>query len=418
MRITDLTIFNNYLFNIGRNREALETIQTQISTLRKIQRPSDSPEGTGKLIRLQNQLRTSEGYSKHIIEGLSFVDVTITSMETIQTSTANVLTTLASANNATVADNLQTFADQIDAALDAILNSANQKFNNKYLFAGTDYSASPFGYNADGSAIEIKASDISGKQNIQISKSIIQKINMTGAEIFGTIVKQSGNLNSGAPIGDVQTNQTSVYSADGTEYTFIANYTKTADNTYDLSYDIQDSGGSSVFSSPPASHQIVFDPLTGEMNTINGKPASTLIIEAPSQNIQFIFDPSKIKESANPASLTFSANQQVDIFNTLLTIKNKLENGELPTDEEVARVANFNQHILNKLANAGNIINKLRDTKDVLSNQQFVLTGLISDEQDVDVAKAILELQNQDYVLQLSYKISSMVLPKSLLDYI
>ncbi|MCH8033277.1 MAG: flagellar hook-associated protein FlgL [Bacteroidetes bacterium] len=418
MRITELTIFNNYLFNVGRNREALATIQSQISTLRKIQKPSDSPEGTGKLIRLQNQLRTSERYSKNIFEGLSFFDVTVTSMETIQTSTANVLTTLANANNAVVADNLQTFADQIDAALDAILNSANQKFNGKYLFAGTDYSTSPFDYNADGSAIEIKVSDISGKQNIQISRNIIQKINMTGAEIFGTIVKQSGNLDSSAPIGDVQTNQTSVYSADGTEYTFIATYTKTADNTYKLSYDIQDSGGSSVFSSPPASHQIVFDPLTGEMNTINGKPASTIIIEAPSQNIQFIFDPSKIKESANSTSLSFSANQKVDIFNTLLTIKNKLENGELPTDEEVARVTNFNKHILNKLANAGNIINKLQDTKDVLSNQQFVLTGLISDEQDVDIAKAILELQNQDYILQLSYKISSMVLPKSLLDYI
>ncbi|MCH7962682.1 MAG: flagellar hook-associated protein FlgL [Bacteroidetes bacterium] len=418
MRITDLTIFNNYLFNVGRNREALATIQSQISTLRKIQKPSDSPEGTGKLIRLQNQLRTSERYSKNIFEGLSFFDVTVTSMETIQTSTANVLTTLANANNAVVADNLQTFADQIDAALDAILNSANQKFNGKYLFAGTDYSTSPFGYNADGSAIEIKVSDISGKQNIQISRNIIQKINMTGAEIFGTIVKQSGNLDSGASIGDVQTNQTSVYSADGTEFTFIASYTKTADNTYKLSYDIQDSGGSSVFLSPPASHQIVFDPLTGEMNTINGKPASTIIIEAPSQNIQFIFDPSKIKESANSTSLSFSANQKVDIFNTLLTIKNKLENGELPTDEEVARVTNFNKHILNKLANAGNIINKLQDTKDVLSNQQFVLTGLISDEQDVDIAKAILELQNQDYILQLSYKISSMVLPKSLLDYI
>jgi len=114
MRITDSTIFNNYLFNVGRNRESLEKIQSQIASLRKIQKPSDSPDGTGKLIRLQNQLRTSEGYSKNIIEGLSYVDVTVTSMETIQASTANVLTTLANANNAVVADDLQTFADQID----------------------------------------------------------------------------------------------------------------------------------------------------------------------------------------------------------------------------------------------------------------------------------------------------------------
>ena len=108
----------------------------------------------------------------------------------------------------------------------------------------------------------------------------------------------------------------------------------------------------------------------------------------------------------------------MDIFNTLLTIKNKLENGELPTDEEAARVDEFNQHILNKLSSAGNLINKLENTKEVLNNQQFVITSLVSDEQDVDIAKAVLELQNQDYVLQLSYKISSMVLPKSLMDFL
>jgi flagellar hook-associated protein 3 FlgL len=418
MRITDLTIFNNYLFNVGRNRETLETLQSQISNLKKIQRPSDSPDGAGKVIRLNNQLKTSEGYYKNIEEGLSYIDISITAMETMQTSTANVLTALANANNATVSENLQAFADQVDAALDAILNSANQKFNSKYLFAGTDYSNQPFGYNADGSAIEIKASDISGEQNIQISKNVVQKINMTGAEIFGTIVKQSGNLDSTVPVGNVQTNQTNVYSADGTEFTFVANYTKTADNNYSLSYDIVDSGGNSVYTTPPSSVQVEFDSTTGEMITIGGKPASSFIVEVPSQNIQFIFDPSKIKENTNASSLSFSANQKVDIFNTLLTIKNKLENGELPTEEETARVSQFNSHILNKLSTAGNIVNKLQDTQDVLSNQQFVISSLISEEQDVDVAKAVLELQNQDYILQLSYKISSMVLPKSLMDYL
>ena len=253
MRITDLTIFNNYLFNVGRNRESLTKLQSQIANQKKIQKPSDSPDGTGKLIRLNNQLKTSEGYSKNIEEGLSYLNITTTAMETIQSAAQDVLVALANANNQSNADNLQAFADQVDAALDTILNAANQKFNSKFLFAGTDYSNQPFGYNADGTAIEIKASNISGEQNIQISKNIVQKINMTGAEIFGTIVKQTGNLDSTTPVGNVQSKQTSVYDANGNEYTFIANYTKTADNTYTFTYDIQDGGGSSVYTSPPPS---------------------------------------------------------------------------------------------------------------------------------------------------------------------
>jgi len=418
MRITDLMSVDNYILNIQRTKEKMSTIQSQLSTQQKIQKPSDSPEGTGKLIRLQNQLSTSSGYSKNIEDGLSYIDVSITAMESIQTSITDILTSLATANNATVTDGLDSFADQVDNALDAILNAANEKFNGKYLFAGTDYSTKPYGYNADGSAIEIKASNISGKQNIQISKNVVQKINITGEELFGTVVKQSGNLDSSAAVGSVQTNQTSVYSSDGTEYTFIATYTKTADNTYSLSYDIQDSGGSSVYSTPPSSLNVKFNSTTGEISSIDGKPASSFIVEAPSQNIQFSFDTTKIKETSGVSSLSFSANQDVDIFNTLLTIKNKLQNGELPTDEEVARVENFNQNILNKISSAGNIVNKLQDTNDVLNNQQNVITDLISNEQDVDEAKAILDLQNMDYILQVTYQVSSMILPRSLLDYL
>jgi flagellar hook-associated protein 3 FlgL len=418
MRITDITVFNNYLFNVNKNRQALNEIQSQISSLNKIQKPSDSPDGTGKVIRLNNQLKTYEGYSKNIEEGLAYIDVTTTAMETLQDNTANVLTALTGAANASNAGNLQAFADQVDAALDAMLNAANQKFNSKFLFAGTDYSTKPFGYNSDGSAIEIKASNISGEQNIQISKNVIEKINMTGAEIFGTIVEQSGSFDTAASVGDVITNQTNVYSADGTEYTFQAAYTKTADNSYTLNYDILDNSGSSVYNSPPASHTITFNQTSGKTDKVDGKPASAFIIEAPSENIQFIFNPLKLTESSTPSTPALSANQQVDIFNTLLTIKNKLENGELPSEDEINRVDQFNQHILNKLSGIGNTINKLEDTKAVLSNQELVITGLISDEQDVDVAKAILELQNKDYVLQLSYKTSSMILPKSLLDYL
>jgi flagellin-like hook-associated protein FlgL len=48
----------------------------------------------------------------------------------------------------------------------------------------------------------------------------------------------------------------------------------------------------------------------------------------------------------------------------------------------------------------------------------LTLQGLLSSEQDVDMARATVDLQAQDYSLQLSYKIASMILPKSLLDFL
>ena len=37
---------------------------------------------------------------------------------------------------------------------------------------------------------------------------------------------------------------------------------------------------------------------------------------------------------------------------------------------------------------------------------------------EVDVAKAMIDLQMQDYLLQVSYELAAMILPKSILDFL
>jgi flagellin-like hook-associated protein FlgL len=66
----------------------------------------------------------------------------------------------------------------------------------------------------------------------------------------------------------------------------------------------------------------------------------------------------------------------------------------------------------------GNVTNKLESTKSILNNQVLTLEGLVSTESEIDVAQATIDLQNYDYSLQMSYKMSSMFLNRSLLDYI
>jgi flagellin-like hook-associated protein FlgL len=97
----------------------------------------------------------------------------------------------------------------------------------------------------------------------------------------------------------------------------------------------------------------------------------------------------------------------------LISIRNDLRNGIVPSDSDVQAVKNFNLHVLDKLAEAGNLQNQMENTEELLSNQKNLLTSLASKENDVDIAEAILNLQNQDYMLQLAYKMSAMILPKS-----
>ena len=418
MRISDLSLFNNFLSNINDSRKTLSKLQSQLTTLKKIEKPSDSPSGVGKLIRYNNQFDFSTGYVKNIDESLAFINISVDAMQAMQTQITNVMTSLVKLNNPTIGTDLQSFSDNIDAALESIKNSANQKFNGKFLFGGTNYTTKPLDFNTNHSSIEIKSNSIAGVQNVQIAQNITQKINITGNELFGTEVTQSGNLDATKANGTVNSKQTIIYDAKENQFSFIANYTKTADNTYDFTYDIKDSNGNSVLPAEPTAKKIIFEPATGDIKSIDGKPPASFLISVSSKDIQFNFNIQNVIENTSTSNLSFSANQKVDIFNTLLTIKDKLHNGQLPTDEEVQRVNNFNSHILDKIASTGTIVNKLDNAKSILHNQQTTLNRLVSNLQDVDVAKASMELQNQQSLLAYSYKISSMVLPKSLMDFL
>ncbi len=107
-----------------------------------------------------------------------------------------------------------------------------------------------------------------------------------------------------------------------------------------------------------------------------------------------------------------------DIFNKLIEIRDNLRNGIKPTDEDVQTIEDFSTSVRNHLSEAGNVSNKLDASSEILSNQVLTLEDLVSKESEVDLASAMIDLQNYDYSLQLSYKMSSMFLAKSILDYI
>ena len=417
-RISDLSYTSTYLNNLNLLKNQLSQLNTQISTGKKINKPSDSPTGTSQILRMNNQISQIDTYSNNIQNSLSFANETSFAMESIQSEVVSVLTNLTSIGNAANNSNLNTFADQIDLSLQSILNSANSEYDGKYLFSGTDQSGKPYGLTADGKSIEVKLNDVSGEQKVRISSNIIQKINMSGQEVFGTIVNQNGNIDVNSNVGDVVANQQSIYDADGNQYTLNLSYTKTTANTYTLNYDILDAANTSIFSTPPASKTVVFDSTTGSMKSLDGNSSLSFIINDPSKKINFSLNLSQLEEKNSASSISLSANQKNDIFNTLITIRDNLRNGIKPTDEQVQIVKDFSSKIVSKLSENGNTVNQLNYTSDLITNQQANIEELLSGKQDVDVAKAITNLQNMNYVLDMNYKLASMFLPKSILDYL
>ncbi len=418
MRVSDLMLSNNFVSNLNATKARMGKLQLDLATQKKIRNPSDSPYGASKILRLNEQLSLQDLYSKNVENGLAFLNETSFEVESMQSEIADVQTALAELNNPGNQVNIQSYAEKIDLALNSILNHANAKFNGKYVFGGTDFISQPFGYDSGNSSIEKKVNDLSGVQTVKTSQNIFQKINLTGTEVFGTIVKNTGTFDVNSAVGTATNNQTKVYDALGNEFDLNITYTKTAANTYKMDYDVLDTNGVSVFSTPPSSQDLKFNTSTGQMETLNGKKPAPIKIDLGSQKINFNLDVTSLRETDGGGSLSFSANQKMDVFNTLLSIKENLANGIMPTDEQIKSLDEFNKHLLNKSSQVGNVINQLNETSDLLVSQKITLQSLLSQEQDVDIAKATVDLQQQDYLMQMSYKIAAMILPKSLLDFL
>jgi flagellin-like hook-associated protein FlgL len=306
----------------------------------------------------------------------------------------------------------------IDNSLKIMLETANSKSDSKYIFGGTDYSDKPYGISSDNQSYQTNT-NTGGKINVKFSQSVTQSINMSGQDLFGTIISAKGFFNTADAVGTITNSTSVIYDNLGNEYQLQTNYQKTAANTYQMTYDIVDGGGTTVFAAPPAAKTLAFNSLNGNLVSVDGSNSNlSFAIEVPANRIQFTMNLKSLSENNSATSINLSANQPTDIFNTLKQISEDLRNGIVPSNEKIAAVENFNSRLTSKQSEVGNIINQVSTIENMLSQQSFNLKQLAQNENGVDLAKAVVDLQNQDFLLQISQKIAAMILPQSLLDYL
>lgn len=418
MRISDLMISQNYIGNTNKIKDRISTLNKQILSGNKIERPSDSPVGTSRLMRISDQSGQVDTYKSNITNSLSFLDETIFAMESIQSEVQNIISKLTDVQNPINQTNLDLYADMIDNSLKIMMETANTKVDGKYIFGGTDYSDKPYGISSDNQSYQTNT-DTSGRINVKFSQSVVQSVNLPGLELFGTVVNNKGFFNTADAVGTVTNSSQTIQDNLGNQYTLNTTYQKTAANTYQMTYDIVDSGGTTVFAAPPAAKTLAFNSLNGNLVSVDGSTTNLdFLVDVPANRIQFTMNLKNLSENSSATSISLEANQPTDIFNMLKQISNSLRSGNIPTDEMINAVDNFNSRLTAKQSEVGNTINQISTLENMLTQQSYNLQELAQNENGVDMAKAIVDLQNQEYLLQVSQKMGASLLPQSLLDYL
>ncbi|MBQ1604652.1 MAG: hypothetical protein II091_02875 [Lachnospiraceae bacterium] len=117
MRVTNNMIMRNSSYNIGGTKNLVSLANNQMTTQKKISRPSDDPVIAIRSLRLGTSLaKTNQYYEKNIPDAESWLDVTETALTNMKTLMTDVRTQVVNGTTDTLTqDDRNTILTQLRA---------------------------------------------------------------------------------------------------------------------------------------------------------------------------------------------------------------------------------------------------------------------------------------------------------------
>lgn len=138
MRMTNKIMQNNSLYNINNNKELVDKLSTQMSTNKKITRPSDDPVIAVRALRLRSDVsQITQYHEKNAEDAKSWLKVTADALDTT-TEVLRKMTEQATrgAEDDLAYDNLEIIVTQLKSLRDEYYSTGNVDFAGRYVFTG------------------------------------------------------------------------------------------------------------------------------------------------------------------------------------------------------------------------------------------------------------------------------------------
>ena len=145
MRISTQATEQRRLATLFRSQQRLETAQDQVSTGKRLQRPSDSPADMGELLKTRSSLGTLARRNDALNAALPNMRASESTLGDMTSALREVRTQALQAKNATsTPEQRAALADQIGRLAGRVRDLANSSQGGQRLFAGTATGTEPF----------------------------------------------------------------------------------------------------------------------------------------------------------------------------------------------------------------------------------------------------------------------------------
>lgn len=145
MRVTNRMMASNIISNINANSSRIRDYQNQMSSAKRINRPSDDPVGTARLLNTKAAIKEQEQYGANIENAISWLDNADSTLDSA-TSILQRCRELAVAGSTatTTEEGRVAMANEVNQLIEELVQLGNNEYAGRYVFGGGKSGQTPF----------------------------------------------------------------------------------------------------------------------------------------------------------------------------------------------------------------------------------------------------------------------------------
>ena len=156
MRVTNQMMSTTYLKDLNKNLNNLNTLQTQLTTGKEINKASDNPFKTARIMQMYSDISANKQYNENIKDTISWLDTTDTALNQLGSTSQRIRELMVSSGNAIYgSDEKNALKEEINEKINEIAQVLNTNYDGKYIFGGTKSLSKPVGVEKDSNGNNI-----------------------------------------------------------------------------------------------------------------------------------------------------------------------------------------------------------------------------------------------------------------------
>lgn len=403
IRISSQQVFTGGINRLQELNASLNNTQEQISTGKKVNRPSDDPVAAARILKLDQEVKRIETYQRNV----SLADNRLQQEENALAGSVDILQrirelTVQAGNGSLSANDRQSISAELQQRVDQLADLTNTRdASGEYIFSGFQGDQPAFVQAADGSW---NYNGDEGQRVLEIDDGVTVPISDHGKGIFVTVpaaisVKATTGTDgyiSGLELGNEQALRDAFVGAVPDDLTVVV-----------------DASG------------------TVTVENRNVTPVQTLTTSPATVQAGEEFEVAGIRmtvsQGASAGNFTLGINDRQSVFGTIDKLIAGLEGIDKTTPEGQAsydaliaesliNLDNAQESIILKQTELGGRMNAVESTEAFLEDSALYTKEIRSELEDVDYAEAVSNLSFQSFVLQAAQQSFAQVSQLSLFD--